>query len=46
LYQYFNFEGKVGKNSRISREDEALSQWILNNWGVEVEVKDGQIVAP
>ncbi|QFJ53723.1 hypothetical protein [Pseudobutyrivibrio xylanivorans] len=27
-------------------KDEILSKWILSNWGVEVQVKDGQIVPP
>ena len=35
-----------GAYEKLEATDEALSQWILNNWGVEVEVKDGQIVAP
>lgn len=32
-----------GAYEKLEATDEALSQWILNNWGVEVEVKDEQI---
>ena len=34
-----------GAYEKLEATDEALSQWILNNWGVEVEVKEGQIVS-
>ena len=33
-----------GAYETMEEKDEILSQWILSNWGVEVTVKDGQIV--
>ena len=34
-----------GAYEKLEAADEALSEWILVNWGIEVEIKDGQIVA-
>lgn len=29
----------------LAAKDEALAEWILQNWGIEVEVEDGEIRA-
>ena len=34
-----------GVYDKMEAKDEALSRWILANWGIEVEVENGQVRA-